>query len=96
MSDNEERQKWEPEIGERIARLIRSNNEACKKPLTDAELLNLKTAANRFDQMLKAAADADAQELKNAAARLDQLLQNLGAGKDISMALKLRRNGRGE
>ncbi len=87
-------QSGAPDVRDRIASLIRANEQARKKPLTREELEKLKTAAGRLDEMLKAATDADQQALRNAASRLDSLLKDIRVGKDVSHNLKRRRNGK--
>jgi hypothetical protein len=94
MSDRDNQDR-ELELRERIAGLIRANKQAQKKPVTDDELQQLKTAASRLDQLLTAAENADQQALDNAASRLDRLLKDMRAGKDVSASLKLRRDSRG-
>jgi hypothetical protein len=82
----------ENHLRQRIVSLIRANEQALKKPITDEEVQKLKAAAARLDQMLKAAVDADGQELRSAATRLDQLLEDIATGKDVTYDLKRRRN----
>ena len=88
---NDDNQSWERDLRSRIVTLIRANEQARRKPITGEELEKLKTAANRLDQMLKAAEDADQQALRSAAARLDQLLVDIRMGKDVTNDLNLRR-----
>lgn len=90
--NNENEKGREHDLRQRIVSLIRANEQALKKPITDEEVQRLKAAAARLDQMLKAAADADGQVLRSAAARLDQLLEDIGTGKDVTDDLKRRRN----
>ncbi len=78
----------DPALRERIAKLIRSNEQAPRKPISEEELQKLKAAASRLDQKLQDTADANRQSLQGAAARLDQLLQDISAGKDITRILK--------
>jgi hypothetical protein len=89
--NNENEQGRERDLRERIVTLIRANQQARQKPLTNEELLQLNAAATRLDKMLKAAADEDRQVLKSAAVRLDQLLKDIAAGKDVANHLKRRR-----
>jgi len=89
--NSENDQARERDLRERIARLIRANQQARRKPLTDDERQKLNAAARRLDQMLKAAADEGQQLLKTAAVRLDQLLKDIAAGKDVTNNLKRRR-----
>ena len=91
---NEDNQDRELELRERIAGLIRANQQAQKRPVTDDELQKLKTAAGRLDLLLQDATNADQQALDNAAARLDRLLEDIRVGKDVSADLKLRREQR--
>jgi hypothetical protein len=90
--NNEDEKGWEHDLRQRIVSLIRANEQALKKPITDQEVQKLKAAAARLDQMLKAAADADGQVLRSAMARLDQLLEDIATGKDVIYDLKRRRN----
>jgi len=90
--NNENERGTEHDLQQRIVSLIRANGQALKKPITDEEVQNLKAAAGRLDQMLKAAVDADRQLLRSAAARLDQLLEDIAAGKDVTYDLKRRPN----
>jgi hypothetical protein len=80
------------EVRERIVNLMQSIGSGPKKQIPAEELQKLKNAANRLDQMLKAAANADQQTLKSAGAKLDQLLDDIRAGKDVSSNLKRRGN----
>lgn len=89
---NENEKGGEDELRERIASLLRANDQALKKQITDEEVRTLKAAAGRLDRMLKAAVDADGQALKSAAARLDQLLEHMVSGKDVSRGLKRRQD----
>jgi hypothetical protein len=91
MSDENEKSR-EHDLRQSIVSLIRANEQALKKPITDEEVQKLKAAAARLDQMLKAAVDADEQVLRSAAARLDQLLEDIATGKDVTNDLKWRRN----
>jgi hypothetical protein len=91
-NENENEKGREHDLRQRIVSLIRANEQALKKPITDEEVQKLKAAAARLDQMLKAAADADGQVLRSAVARLDQLLEDIATGKDVTYDLKRRRN----
>ena len=88
--NNEDDQDRERKLRERIASLMRSNEQASKKPITSEERQKLKSAASRLDQMLRSTADADRQTLKGAAARLDQLLADIRKGKDVTAKLRRR------
>lgn len=90
--NNENEKGGEPELRQRIASLLRANEQALKRPIMDEEALKLKAAAGRLDQMLKDTVDTDGQALRSAAARLDQLLKNIATGKDVSRDLKRRRD----
>ena len=90
--NNENEKGREHDLRQRIVSLIRANEQALKKPITDEEVQKLKAAAARLDQILKAAVDADGQVLRSAAARLDQLLEDIATGKDVTYDLKRRRN----
>jgi hypothetical protein len=90
--NNENEKNKEDYLRQRIVSLVRANEQAVKKPITDDEVRTLKAAAARLDQMLKAAVDADGQVLRSAAARLDQLLEDIATGKDVTDNLKRRRN----
>jgi hypothetical protein len=79
-------------VGDRIAEVIRANENAPKKTLTDDELRKLRVAAGRLDQLLSDAANAETEELKIAVSKLDQLLKNISSGKDIAPALRLRKD----
>lgn len=79
------------DLRKRITSLVRSIGQGPEKQNTGEELQKLKAAANRLDQMLKAAAEADQQALKNAADRLDRLLVDIRKGKDVSRHLKQSR-----
>ncbi len=80
------------DVRERIGNLMQSIGKGPKKQIPAEELHKLKSAANRLDQMLKAAANTDQQALKSAAAKLDQLLSDLRAGKDVTSNLKRKEN----
>jgi predicted house-cleaning noncanonical NTP pyrophosphatase (MazG superfamily) len=79
-------------VGDRIAEVIRANERAPKKTLTDNELRKLKAAAGRLEQLLSDASNAETEELKTAVSKLDQLLRNINAGKDVAPALRLRKS----
>ena len=96
---SEENRGTERDVREKIVSLMQSIGQAPTKQITAAELQELKTAASRLDQMLKAIGDADRQALRSAAARLDQLLSDIRAGIDVSGDLKRRpewQNGEGQ
>ncbi len=88
---NEDSQDRDRELRERIVSLMQANSQPVRKPVPSAELQQLKTAASRLGQMLKAAADADQQTLRTAAARLNQILIDIRDGKDVSPNLKRQR-----
>ncbi len=90
--NNENEKAREHDLRHRIVTLIRANQQASKKPITNQEVQKLKVAAARLDRLLQAAVDADGQALKSAAARLDRMLQDIATGKDITDHLKRRRN----
>jgi cell division protein ZapA (FtsZ GTPase activity inhibitor) len=92
---NEDNHDREHDVRERIMSLIQTTGRARERQLTEEELQELKTAANRLDQMLNAAGDEDRQALRSAAARLDQLLADLGTGKDVTRDFKRRRDPQG-
>jgi molecular chaperone DnaK (HSP70) len=79
-------------LGERIAEVIRTNEQAPKKTLPSEELQKLKAAAGRLDRLLSDAAHAETDELKNAVTKLDQMLKNISAGKEIAPALRIRKD----
>jgi hypothetical protein len=80
MSDEDKRDR-ERALRERIVSLIRANSQATQKPIPSSELQQLKSAASRLDQILKAAGEAEKQALRAAAVRLDQLLIEIGKRK---------------
>src|SRR5258708_17404365 len=80
--NNENEKGREHDLRQRIVSLIRANEQALKKPITNEEVQKLKAAAARLHQMLKAAVDADGQVLMSAAARPVQFLADIGSGKD--------------
>lgn len=90
---NDDGQKRESDVGNRIASLIRSIGQGCEKPITIEEERTLKAAASRLDQILKETADADQQLLRNAAVRLDELLVDIQKGKDITKRVR-RQSGK--
>ena len=87
---NDDDQKRESDVGNRIANLIRSIGQRPEKPIAVKEHHVLSAAAARLDQMLKEAADADRQALRNAAVRLDELLSDMRKGEDITDRVKRR------
>ena len=93
---NEDNQDRERDLRERIASLMRSNEQARKKPITSEERQKLQSAASRLDRMLTSTADADREALKGAAARLDQLLADIRKGKDVTAKLQRRRTQKTE
>jgi cell division septum initiation protein DivIVA len=92
MSTGED-QGRERNVREKIVSLMQAIGKGPGKQLGAEEAEKLKNAANRLDQILKAAADADQQALKSAAARLDRLLSDIRAGKDVTPDLKRRGSG---
>ncbi len=86
--NNAEGDLRERALRERIANLIRSNEQARKKPITEQEKQALLAAADRLQQKLSEATSAEREALKGAASRLDQLLADLRAGKDVTRILK--------
>ena len=82
----------ERDFGQRIAKSIQSIGQAPEKQITADEQQKLKAAADRLDQMLKAASDVEQQSLKDAAGKLDRLLADIRKGKDVSNKLKRRGN----
>jgi hypothetical protein len=89
MSDNDD-QKRESDVGNRIANLIRSIGHQPEKPVAVEEQRVLAAAAARLAKILKETADADQQALRNAASRLDELLSDMRKGKDITGRLNQR------
>jgi len=87
---NDDDQKRESDVGNRIANLIRSIEQRPKRPALIEEQRVLAAAAARLDQILKEAEDADRQALKSAADRLDELLSDIRRGKDIANRVKRR------
>lgn len=92
--NDESNQAPDRDLGKRIASLVRSIGQGPEKHATAEELQKLNAAANRLDQMLKAAAEADQQSLRNAADRLDRLLVDIRKGKDVTSRLKKSREPR--
>jgi len=88
---NSEDSQGRDRVRETIVSLMKSIGQAPTRPVAAEEVHKLRTAANRLDQMLKAAADADREGLKKAADRLDQLLADMQKGKDVTAELKRRR-----
>ena len=80
---NEENHNSGVALRDRIRELMRANEQAQKKQVTEQELRNLKSAASRLDELLQSCADADRQTLSTAARRLDQLLADIRQGKDV-------------
>lgn len=89
--NDEDKQGEARDVGQRIARMIRSIGEGTENQIAGEELQKLKAAANRLDQMLKSAADADREALRNAADRLDRLLVDIRKGKDVTGRLRQSR-----
>ena len=87
---NDDDQKRESDVGNRIAHLIRSIEQRPGKPVAAEEHRVLAAAAARLDQILKEAADAERQALKSAADRLDELLVDMRKGKDVTDRVKRR------
>jgi len=88
--DSDDNQGGEQQLRERIASLLRANEQALKNPVAQEEAAKLKQAASRLDQLLHASAEADQQALRNAATKLDQMLTDIRKGKDVSEGLKRR------
>jgi len=89
QEDNQDRERG---LRERIASLVRANEQAPRKGISDREQQELQAAANRLDELLKTGEDAQRQALKEAAVRLDQILKDIRKGKDITVKLKQRQN----
>ncbi len=87
---NDDDQRPENGVGNRIASLIRSIGQQPEKPVAAEDQRALAAAAARLDQMLKEAADADRQALRNASVRLDEMLLDMRKGKDITDRIKRR------
>jgi hypothetical protein len=51
--NNENEKGREHDLRQRIVSLIRANEQALKKPITDEEVQKLKAAAARLDQLLE-------------------------------------------
>jgi hypothetical protein len=90
--DDETARRRARDVGKRIASLIQSIGQGPEKQITRDEWQKLKDAAERLDQMLKAARDTERQALRDAAGRLDRLLVDIGKGKDVSNQIKRRRD----
>ena len=78
-------------VGERIAEVIRSNEQVPKKNLAPDELRKLKAATGRLEELLSDVANAETDELRTAVSKLETLLKNIGAGKDVAPTLRLRK-----
>jgi hypothetical protein len=89
---SEDKQGPDRDVRERVVNLMQSIGKGPKKQIPAEELQKFKSAADRLDQMLKAAAIADQDALKSASARLDRLLSDIRAGKDVTSNLKRREN----
>ncbi len=89
--NDEDNQDHARGVGQRIASLIRSIGQGPENQNTAEDRQKLKAAADRLDQMLKAAAEADQQALRSAADRLDRLLRDIRKGKDVTSRLKQSR-----
>ena len=87
---NQENDARDRYLRERIVSLMRANTQALRKPIPGIEVQQLKTAANRLAQMLKAAEDANRRNLETAATRLNQMLIDIRNGKDVTTNLKRR------
>jgi len=87
---NDDDQKRESYVGNRIANLIRSIGQGPGKAIAAEEQRVLAAAAARLDQILKEAEDAERQVLRNASVRLDELLSDIRKGKDITDRVKRR------
>jgi len=90
MSDDN--QNPERDIYERIARRMQAIGQSSSKQIPSEQLLALKIAASRLDQILQSNADQEQQSLKSAALKLDQLLSNISKRKDVTHGLKRRRD----
>lgn len=82
----------EHDLRERILSQIHATARGQPKAIKPEELQALKTAASRLEQLLSEAAEADREALTSAAARLEKLLAEINKGKDITHALKRRRD----
>lgn len=78
------------DVREKIVSLMQSIGRAPRKPLDDAELQRLRSAASRLEQLLNAEVEANRQALKNASERLNRLLLDIRTGKDVTADLKKR------
>lgn len=87
--NNKDGQDPDRALRERILNLMRANERAPKKLISERELEKLKAAARRLDRMLQNAAVAERQALQSAAARLDQLLADIHAGKDVKIPKRI-------
>jgi len=87
---NDDDQKRESDVGNRIANLIRSIGQGPGKAIAAEEQRVLAAAAARLDQILKEAEDAERQVLRNASVRLDELLSDMRKGRDITDRVKRR------
>ena len=83
-------------LRERIVTLMRANEQARMRPVTDDEQQKLKGAASRLDQMLNATAAAEQQVLASAIERLDRLLRGIRNGNDLTEKIRLRPNGKND
>jgi hypothetical protein len=81
---------------ERIVTLMRANEQARKQPVSDDERQKLKSAVSRLEQMLNAAADGQRRVLASAAERLDGLLRDMRNGKDLTVKIRVRRDGKND
>ena len=88
--NSRDNQRPDRDVRDGIVNLMQSIGKGPKKQISAEELLKLKSAATRLDQMLQAAANADQSTLKSAAAKLDQLLSDIRAGKDVTRNFKRR------
>jgi hypothetical protein len=80
------------DVREKIVSLMQSIGRAPRKPLHDAELQKLRSAASRLEHLLNAEVEANRQALKNASERLNRLLLDIRTGKDVTADLKKRTN----
>jgi hypothetical protein len=83
VMDNADNNGRKRDIRERIVRAIQATEQAPNQQIPAEDLLRLKKAATRLDEILKDTAEAEVQGLKNAAARLGHLLEDLRTGKDV-------------
>ena len=89
--NDEDKQRPDHALRERIVSLMRSNERAHQKAVPEVERQKLKAAVSRLDQMLKQAAAEDAKALGSAVARLDQMLADIDKGKDITGRIRQRK-----